>query len=101
MPNSRRNGDSTLADLFLAKARDSQIATSLYLSSGFQLKGEVVDFDRETILFHHKNSHQLVMRRAVATIFPVPDGKRDGDGWWQSLSSADSKNPALEPQAGP
>ncbi len=41
----------SLGNRFLEDARDTHRRVSLYLVNGFQLKGEVVTFDEETILF--------------------------------------------------
>jgi sRNA-binding regulator protein Hfq len=48
----------------------------LYLVSGFQLKGQVLAFDEETILFRHKSIGQYVLRSAVATMHVLPSPKR-------------------------
>ena len=79
---------TTLADRFLEESRDTHRLVSMYLISGFQLKGEVVEFDEATILFKHKGVHQLVMRPAVATVYAVSNGRGESDGWWSSLAPA-------------
>lgn len=73
-----------LVDRFLADMRDSQSTISIYLVSGFQLKGEVVQADSDAILFKHRGVHQLVMRSAVATMYPVGQHGQDGAEWWRS-----------------
>ena len=73
----------TLVDRFLTDMRDSQSTVSIYLVSGFQLKGEVVQADTEAILFSHRGVHQLVMRSAVATMYPVRPPGGDGGEWWR------------------
>ena len=80
--DTQANGGKTIADRFLKDALDSHRTASIYLTSGFQLKGEIVGFDREAILFNHKNVHQLVMRTAVATMALVPDSTQSTPGWW-------------------
>ena len=72
-----------LVDRFLADMRDSQSTISIYLVSGFQLKGEVVQADSDAILFKHRGVHQLVMRSAVATMYPVRQHGEDGAEWWR------------------
>ena len=74
---------NTLTDRFLIDMRDSQSTISVYLVSGFQLKGEVVQADSDAILFSHRGVHQLVMRSAVATMYPVRQRGQDGGEWWQ------------------
>ena len=74
----------TLVDRFLVDMRDTQSTISIYLVSGFQLKGEVVHADSDSILFSHRGVHQLVMRSAVATMYPVGQQGQDGVEWWRS-----------------
>ena len=78
---------ASLADRLLKDARDHHLLVSLYLVSGFQLKGEVMEFDKDTLLFKHKDVYHLVMRPAIATMYPVPAAKGDGDEWWRSYAS--------------
>ena len=80
---SNSNEDKTLADRLLQAARDSRWPLSVYLVSGFQLKGEIVDFDHETILINHKSAKQLVMRSGGASMYPLPSSSHDVDGWWK------------------
>ena len=80
--------DQTLVDRFLIDMRDSQSTISIYLVSGFQLKGEVVQADSRSILFSHRGVHQLVMRSAVATMYPVRQHGQDGSEWWRSYLPA-------------
>ena len=67
--------------------RDTQRGVSIYLVNGFQLKGEIVEFDEQAILFKLKDAHQLVMRLAVASIYPLPGSKPDGGNWWRDYTS--------------
>ncbi len=88
MSDTGKKQSMTLAERFLNDARATRRPASLYLVSGFQLKGEIVEFDQETILFNHKNVHQLVMRSAIASMYPVPDSKQGADEWWHSYAPA-------------
>ena len=78
---------SSLTPLPLSSRRPSVsfggFGLSIYLVSGFQLKGEIVDFDEETILINHKNVHQLVMRSGVASMYPLPGSKAGAEEWWR------------------
>lgn len=76
---------TTLANRFLKDARDTHQPVSLYLISGYQLKGEVVEFDEETILFKRKDGHQLVMRSAVVVMYPLVRSKGGADEWWRNF----------------
>ena len=86
-------GDASLMDRFLEDSRATGRQVSLYLVSGYQLKGQVVEFDAETILFNHRDVHQLVMRSAVATVYPVSDAKAHAAGWWRAYTSEDHSEP--------
>ena len=61
----------------------------MYLVNGFQLKGEIVAFDEETILFNHKNVHQLVMRSGVASMYPIPSSRQGANDWWRGYVSSE------------
>ena len=88
MSETRNEEGRSLADRLLEDARDNHRPVSIYLVSGFQLKGEVMEFDKDTVLFKLKDVCQLVMRSAVATMYPLPGAKGDADGWWRSYISA-------------
>ena len=90
MPEVSGNNSSTMADQLLLEMRDSQHAVAVYLVNGFQLKGEILQFDHEAILFKLKGAHQLVMRSAVATMYPLPATNDTSDAWWQALASEPS-----------
>ena len=87
MPETRNGESASFADRLLEEARSNRWPLSLYLVSGFQLKGEVVEFDMATVLFKRKDIHQLVMRSAIATMYPVPGLKADADAWWRAYAS--------------
>ena len=87
------NERQSLAERFLSDARASRRGISLYLLSGFQLKGQVVEVDSDTILFKHRGVHQIVMRSAVATMYPLPTSNQANDDWWQHYVSEDAQSP--------
>ena len=90
MADSAKDERATLADRLLKDMRDARRPVSIYLVSGFQLKGEVVEFDQQTILFKLKDAHQLVMRSAVASMYPLKDAKLAADEWWRGYKSEPS-----------
>ena len=77
-----------LAERFLRESRDARQQISLYLSNGFQLKGLVVDYDDEAILFNHKGVHQLVMRSGVSSMYPLRGSRQDANDWWRDYAPA-------------
>lgn len=76
-----------LADRFLKDARGTRMSVSLYLVNGYQLKGEIIEFDEGSILFKHKDTHQVVMRSAVASMYPLPKSRGYADKWWRHYTS--------------
>ncbi len=83
MPDAPENETPTLVDSLLKDACATARPLSIYLVNGFQLKGEVVSFDSESVLFRHKDTHQIIMRSAIAGLYPLPQGKRGADQWWK------------------
>ena len=86
---------TTLANRFLTDACETHEPVSMYLVSGFQLKGEVTAFDDDTILFKRKNMHQLVMRSAVAVMYPLSRSKNAGEWWRNYGQAAPGEDPAV------
>ena len=89
MANRKRNRGGTIADRYLQEARDTRHQASVFLVNGFQLKGEILEFDEETILVNHRGVHELVMRSAVAGMYPVQSSTDSGNGWWQAYLPAE------------
>ena len=85
--NEKKN--DKLVDRFLSNMQDAGKQASLYLVSGFQMKGEVVEFDDEAVLFKHKGVHQLVMRTAVASMYPLVKSRHSEEEWWRAYSDAE------------
>ncbi len=85
MPQKREDRPETLTERFLKDAYQHRWAVSVYLVSGFQLKGEVIEYDAETVLLKHKEVHQLINRSAIATMYPVSASKGPPAEWWKGL----------------
>ena len=60
-----------LQDVFLNQARKEQIAATIYLTNGFQIKGLVKGFDNFTIILDIEGKLNLVYKHAVSTIVPT------------------------------
>ena len=93
MSPEKNKDHPTLADRVLAGVRDTRQAVSVYLVNGFQLKGEIVEFDEEAIIFKLKDVHQLVMRTAVAALYPLISSKQEADAWWRDYLPAEAESP--------
>ncbi len=88
MSKRTTNDATTLANRFLTDMCETHEQVSMYLVSGFQLKGEVTAFDDDTILFKRKNMHQIVMRSAVAVMYPLSGSKSAPGAWWRNYDRA-------------
>lgn len=88
MSKRTTNEATTLANRFLTDVCETHEPVSMYLVSGFQLKGEVTAFDDDTILFKRKDMHQLVMRSAVAVMYPLSKSKNAPEAWWRQYDQA-------------
>ena len=59
-----------LQDAYLAEAKRQEIAVTVYLVNGFQLRGTVKGYDAFTILLEYEHRIHLVYKHAVSTISP-------------------------------
>lgn len=60
-----------LQDNFLKKAKEKNIAITIYLISGYQIRGYVVGYDNYTILIDSEQSTQMIYKHAISTIIPT------------------------------
>ncbi len=59
-----------LQDSFLNQVRKDNVAVTIYLINGFQIKGSVKGFDNFTVILEIEGKHQLVYKHAISTIAP-------------------------------
>ena len=64
-------GRATLQDLFLAAAIRERSAMTVFLVNGVMLQGEVVAFNRFSMMLGRGNQVQLVYKHAVSTMQPA------------------------------
>lgn len=67
MPNKIIN----LQDNFLNQARKENVAVTIHLLNGFQIKGNVKGFDNFTVLIDVQGKQQMVYKHAISTITPA------------------------------
>ncbi len=60
-----------LQDVFLNLARREKVPVSIFLVSGFQLKGIIHGFDNYTIILENDGKQSLVYKQAIASIVPA------------------------------
>jgi len=59
-----------LQDTYLAEAKRQEIAVTVYLVNGFQLRGLVKGYDAFTIVLEYEHRIHLIYKHAVSTISP-------------------------------
>ncbi len=59
-----------LQDAYLAEAKRQDIAVTVYLVNGFQLRGTVKGYDAFTIVLEYEHRLHLIYKHAVSTISP-------------------------------
>jgi host factor-I protein len=59
-----------LQDVFLNQVRKEKIMVTIFLTNGFQLKGQVKGFDNFTVVLDTDGKQQLVYKHAISTIIP-------------------------------
>jgi host factor-I protein len=60
-----------LQDAFLNQVRKENIAVTIYLVNGFQIRGLVKGFDNFTIIVDSEGKQEMVYKHAVSTIIPA------------------------------
>lgn len=59
-----------LQDVFLNQCRKERIMVTIYLTNGFQFKGQVRGFDNYIVILDSEGKQQLVYKHAISTIIP-------------------------------
>lgn len=62
---------SNLQDIFLTKARQEKIPTTLFLMNGFQMRGTITGFDSFVVVLDSEGKQQIIYKHAISTIAPV------------------------------
>ncbi len=60
-----------IQDQFLNQLRKENIAVTVFLTNGFQIRGYVRGFDNFTVLLETEGKQQLVFKHAISTFAPV------------------------------
>jgi host factor-I protein len=59
-----------LQDIFLNQSRKEKIMVTVFLISGYQIKGYVKGFDNYTIVMDSEGKQQLIYKHAISTLVP-------------------------------
>lgn len=60
-----------LQDIFLNQVRKEKTSITIFLVSGYQIKGYVKGFDSYTIVMDSEGKQQMIYKHAVSTIIPA------------------------------
>lgn len=60
-----------LQDIFLNQVRKDKIAITIFLISGYQIRGYVKGFDSYTIVLDSDGKQQMIYKHAISTIIPA------------------------------
>lgn len=59
-----------LQDVFLNQVRKEKQAITIFLLSGFQIRGLVTGFDNYTVVLDCEGKQELIYKHAISTIIP-------------------------------
>lgn len=59
-----------LQDIFLNQVRRDSTSITIFLISGYQIKGLVKGFDSYTIILDSDGKQQMIYKHAISTIIP-------------------------------
>ena len=60
-----------LQDVFLNQVRKDKQAITIFLVSGFQIRGLVTGFDNYTVVLDCEGKQELIYKHAISTIIPT------------------------------
>jgi len=63
-------GTFNLQDNFLNQIRKENLACTIFLINGYQIRGSIRSFDNFTLLLDVDGKQQLIYKHAVSTIIP-------------------------------
>lgn len=62
---------ANLQDMFLTRARRSEVAVTVFLVNGFQIRGTIGGFDAFTVIVHSDGKQNLIYKHAISTVSPA------------------------------
>ena len=65
------NNTQNLQDIFLNRARKTDMPLTVFLINGFQIRGSVTGFDNFTVVLCSEGRQQLIYKHAISTIAPM------------------------------
>ena len=58
-------------DLILNQVRKDSMPVTVFLTSGFQIRGIIKGFDNYVVLIESENKQQMIYKHAISTIIPL------------------------------
>jgi len=58
-------------DLILNQVRKDSMPVTVFLTSGFQIRGVIKGFDNYVVVIESDNKQQMVYKHAISTIIPL------------------------------
>ena len=58
-------------DLILNQVRKDSMPVTIFLTSGFQIRGVIKGFDNYVVVIESENKQQMVYKHAISTIIPL------------------------------
>ncbi|MDR1530697.1 MAG: RNA chaperone Hfq [Clostridiales bacterium] len=58
-------------DLILNQVRKENMPVTVFLTSGFQIRGTVKGFDNYVIVLEVEGKHQMIYKHAISTVAPL------------------------------
>ncbi len=69
-----------LQDILLNQARKDNVPVTVFLTSGFQMKGTIKGFDSYVIMLDSDGKQQMIYKHAVSTVAPFKNIKLNFSG---------------------
>ncbi|MFZ0077075.1 RNA-binding protein Hfq [Exiguobacterium sp. RIT452] len=60
-----------IQDYFLNQLRKDSVPTTVFLISGYQLRGLIKSFDNFTVILESEGKQQLIYKHAISTFAPA------------------------------
>ncbi|NLY37147.1 MAG: RNA chaperone Hfq [Tissierellia bacterium] len=60
----------SMQDRFLDVLKKKQISVTIFLVSGYQIRGNVIGFDNYTVIIKTGDVQQLIYKHAISTMVP-------------------------------
>ena len=59
-----------IQDAFLNRARQDRVPVTVFLTNGFQMRGEIRGFDSSSVMVESDGKQQMIYKHAISTIAP-------------------------------